>query len=188
MEVTQRNKPIDTPWPELHTNVSYAVTPSLAVSPHARRRGGGTRFCRHAFDGYAMGVKNQLRCLRDEHRCRSLGRETVPRESRRLDADEQLRVTGRGVDKSGVAARPLVTPVTAKATGPSRTARPSYRGRQNPVSDYSRRPEACCPCNFHYLPQLPENSRKMTYETDAPSFRGRPCADSRKGVRWKIHR
>jgi hypothetical protein len=86
LEVTQRDKLIDAPWPELHTHVSYAVTASLAVSPHARRRGGGTWFCRHAFDGYAMGVKNRLRCLRPrrmadaiEEVARSLGRETVPR-------------------------------------------------------------------------------------------------------------
>ena len=42
--------------------------------------------------------------------------------------------------------------------------------------------------DFHYPPQLPENSRKMTYATDPPSFVDGPRADSRKGVRWKIHR
>ena len=71
-KVTQGDKLIDAPWPKLNGHVSYAVTPSLAVSPHARCRGGGTRFCRHAFDGYAMGVKNQLRCLRDEQESRSI--------------------------------------------------------------------------------------------------------------------
>jgi hypothetical protein len=57
----------------------------------------------------------------------------------------------------------------------------------NPLMTAVVRVENAMKSDFHYPPQLPENSRKMTYETNPPSFVGGPRADSRKGIRWKIH-
>jgi hypothetical protein len=46
LEVTQRDKLIDAPWPELHTHVSYAVTAPFTVSPHARSQRAGGKIAR----------------------------------------------------------------------------------------------------------------------------------------------
>jgi hypothetical protein len=92
LEVTQRNKLIDAPWPELNGHASCSATAPLAVfaCPHRRRRGSGC--FHHTFKGYAMGVKIDLGDLRGEMAdaikevARFLERETVRGEDRSLDA------------------------------------------------------------------------------------------------------
>jgi protein-tyrosine-phosphatase len=59
-------------------------------------------------------------------------------------------------------------PARTIASLPSRTARPSYRGRQNRSFGLQPAARSVLSMNFHYPPQLPENSRKITYETDPP--------------------